>query len=131
MTGSAMCEQVVAGHDSSQADAVFSLDVDTVQAAMTGLFKNRSGKAAVVALDPEKIEHDLARLVLSLMEFLRRLLELQAIRRMEAGTLNEHEEEQIGLTLMRAHTRLLELAGEFGLEEKDLGLDLGPLGRLM
>jgi hypothetical protein len=62
---------------------------------------------------------------------LRRLLELQAIRRMEAGSLTPEQEEALGTTLMRARERVLELARQFELNEADLRLDLGPLGRLM
>lgn len=83
-----------------------------------------------LALAPETVERDLARLVLGILEFIRRLMELQAIRRLEAGSLTPEEEERVGETLMRAHARLRELAGAFGLAEGDLSLDLGPLGRL-
>lgn len=87
------------------------------------------GAAARVAIDPETVEQDLARLVLGLMAFLRQLMELQAIRRMEAGTLSEEEEERVGTTLMRAETALYDLADKFGLAPEDLSLDLGPLGK--
>lgn len=80
-------------------------------------------------IDPDRVEQDLARLVLGLMEFLRQLMELQAVRRMEAGSLTEDEEERLGLTLMRAEEALHRLADEFGLTPEDLSLDLGPLGR--
>jgi hypothetical protein len=81
-------------------------------------------------LDPDTVEQDLARLVLGLMEFLRQLMELQALRRYEAGTLTEAQEEALGLTLMRAAGALRDLADRFGLSEADLHLDLGPLGTL-
>lgn len=80
-------------------------------------------------LKPETVEQDLARLVLGLMEFLRQLMELQAIRQMERGELAPEQEEQLGLTLMRAEAALHDLAGRFGLRPEDLALDLGPLGR--
>lgn len=80
-------------------------------------------------IDPERVEQDMARLVLGLMEFLRKLMELQAIRRMEAGSLTPDEEERLGLTLMRAEEALHRLAAQFGLQPEDLSLDLGPLGR--
>lgn len=82
-----------------------------------------------MSIDPDRVEQDLARLVLGLMEFLRQLMELQAVRRMEAGSLTEDEEERLGLTLMRAEEALHRLADEFGLTPEDLSLDLGPLGR--
>jgi len=80
-------------------------------------------------LQPETVEQDLARLVLGLMEFLRQLMELQAIRRMEAGSLTAEEEERLGLTLMRAEAAIRDQAAAFGLAPEELSLDLGPLGR--
>ncbi|MCW2319053.1 hypothetical protein M2322_004622 [Rhodoblastus acidophilus] len=85
---------------------------------------------AALNLDPDQVERDLSRLVLGLVEFLRQLMEAQAIRRMEAGRLTPEEEEALGLTLMRAHEKILDLAEKFGLKPEDLRLDLGPLGRL-
>lgn len=82
-----------------------------------------------IKLDPETIEQDLARLVLGLMAFLRELMELQAIRRMEAGSLTPDQEEQVGRTLMRAEAALHDIAARFGLAPEDLSLDLGPLGK--
>lgn len=83
-----------------------------------------------IAIDPDTVERDLARLVLGVLEFVRQLMELQAIRRMEAGTLSDAQEERLGDALCRARGRLVELAAAFGLSEADLALDLGPLGRL-
>jgi hypothetical protein len=82
-------------------------------------------------IDPEKAGQDLARIVLALVEFVRRLLELQAIRRMEAGRLTEAEEEQVGASLMHSAEAIRLVAAQFGLQERDLNLDLGPLGRLI
>ena len=80
--------------------------------------------------NPENIEQGLARLVLSLIELLRRLLERQAIRRMEGGTLAEEKIEEMGLALMKLEQKIRELAQQFGLRPEDLNLDLGPLGQL-
>ena len=80
---------------------------------------------------PDDIEAGLARLVLTLVEFLRQVLEHQAVRRMEGGSLSEEETEQIGLALMRLQERLEEIKAVFGLEGEDLNIDLGPLGRLL
>ena len=80
--------------------------------------------------NPEDVQRSVAQLVLALVEFLRRLLERQAIRRMEADTLSSEEVERIGLALMRLEETVHGLAREFGLEPEDLNLDLGPLGRL-
>jgi len=71
-----------------------------------------------------------AQLVLALVEFLRKLLERQAIRRMEGGTLTAAEVESVGLALMRLEEAVQDLARRFGLEPEDLNVDLGPLGRL-
>lgn len=82
-----------------------------------------------IQIDPDRVEQDLAKLVLGLMEFLRKLMELQALRRMEAGRLSEEEEERLGLTLMRSEAAIRDMAAKFGLSEEELSLDLGPLGR--
>ena len=81
--------------------------------------------------DPEEVQRSVARLVLALVEFLRKLMEKQAIRRMEAGTLTEEETENVGLALMKLEETLHEIAGRFGLTPEELNLDLGPLGRLI
>ena len=81
--------------------------------------------------DPKDVQKSVARLVLALIEFLRKLLEKQAIRRMESGTLTAEETEAIGLALMRLEETVHELARRFGLKPEDLNLDLGPLGRLI
>lgn len=91
----------------------------------------RGGLPERLELDPETVERDLVRLVLALVEFLRQLMEAQAVRRMEAGSLSEEQEEKLGTTLMRAREKVVEVAAEFGLTEADLRLDLGPLGRLV
>ena len=80
--------------------------------------------------NPEDVQKSVAQLVLALVEFLRKLLERQAIRRMEAETLSPEEVERVGLALMRLEETVASLAREFGLEPEDLNLDLGPLGRL-
>jgi hypothetical protein len=81
--------------------------------------------------DPEDVQRAVVKLVLTLAEFLRRLLEKQAIRRMEGGTLTPEEVEAVGLALMRLQETLEDLGRQFGLTPEDLGLDLGPLGRLI
>lgn len=81
--------------------------------------------------DPEDVQRSVVRLVLALVEFIRRLLERQAIRRMEAGTLTAAEIEAIGEGLMRLEETVHDLARRFGIDPEDLNLDLGPLGPLM
>ena len=80
--------------------------------------------------DPEKVEQGLARLVLTVIELLRRVLEHQAVRRMDGGSLSEEEIEKLGLALLKLNDRLAELKATFGLTDDDLSIDLGPLGRL-
>ena len=84
-----------------------------------------------VNADPEKVEQGLARLVLTLVELLRQLMERQALRRMEGGTLTDEQLDQLGETFMKLNQRMDELKAEFGLEDRDLNLDLGPLGNLL
>jgi len=80
--------------------------------------------------DPEEVQRSVARLVLTLIEFLRQLFEKQAIRRMEQGTLTTDETEKLGVALMRLEETVRDLAGRFNLTPEELNLDLGPLGRL-
>jgi hypothetical protein len=91
------------------------------------------GEGAIERIDcsPENIEQGLARLVLSLVELLRRLLERQAIRRMEGGSLAEAKIEEMGQALMKLEAKVNELAAAFGLKPEDLNLELGPLGNLL
>ena len=91
------------------------------------------GEGAIDRIDcsPENIEQGLARLVLSLIELLRRLLERQAIRRMEGGSLGDTKVEEMGQALMRLEAKVNELAAAFGLKPEDLNLELGPLGNLL
>jgi hypothetical protein len=80
---------------------------------------------------PDDIEAGLAKLVLTLLEFLRQVLEHQAVRRMEGGDLSDEQIENLGLALMRLQERLGEIKTAFGLEGEKLNIDLGPLGRLL
>jgi hypothetical protein len=80
--------------------------------------------------DPERVEQGLARLVLTVIELLREVLEHQAVRRMDGGTLTDAEIERLGLALSKLNTRMDELKRIFGLTDEDLNIDLGPLGRL-
>jgi hypothetical protein len=81
--------------------------------------------------DPEKLDVGLARLVMTLVEFLRRVLEHQAVRRLDAGTLSAEEEERLGLAFLRLRDRVMEINESLGLKEEDLNVDLGPLGQLL
>jgi hypothetical protein len=84
-----------------------------------------------IKLDPEKMKKSLGQLVLTIVELIRRLLEQQALRRMEAGSLTEQETEQLGLTLLKLSEQMDWLKNEFGLADEELNLDLGPLGKLL
>ncbi len=81
--------------------------------------------------DPEDVRRSVAKLVLTLVEFIRQLLERQAIRRMDAGTLTADQTEAVGLALMRLEETVRDIGTQFGLAPEDLNLDLGPAGRLM
>jgi len=84
-----------------------------------------------VEADPENVERGLAQLVLTVVELLRQLMERQALRRVEAGGLDDETVERLGQTLMALEARMGELKETFGLTDDDLNLDLGPLGRLL
>jgi hypothetical protein len=81
--------------------------------------------------DPDDVQRSVAQLVLTLVEFIRKLLERQAIRRMEAGTLTDQQTEEIGRALMKLEETVVEIAAKFGILPEDLNLDLGPVGKLM
>jgi hypothetical protein len=80
--------------------------------------------------DPEHVEQGLARLVLTVIELLRKVLEHQAIRRMDGGSLTDEQVERLGLSLLKLSERMDELKETFGLTDDDLNIDLGPLGRI-
>jgi Gas vesicle protein K len=84
-----------------------------------------------INIDAQSVEQGLAKLVLTLIEFIRRLLEKQAVRRMEGGDLSPEQIEELGLALMKLEAKLQELKSQFGLDDEDLNLDLGPIGRLI
>jgi hypothetical protein len=86
-----------------------------------------SVRSPVADIDTEKAGEDLVRLVLSLVEIIRQLVEKQAIRRVEAGTLTEDQIDRLGLALMRQVERMDELKAHFGFSDDDLKLNLGPL----
>jgi len=81
--------------------------------------------------EPDDVQRSVAQLVLTLVEFLRQLMERQAIRRMEQKTLTRREVEAVGQALMRLEETIRDIGARFGLSPEDLNLDLGPLGKLM
>ena len=100
---------------------------DQTAAALQLLARNLPDR---INADPEQVEQGLARLVLTVIELLRNVLEHQAIRRMDGGTLTDEEVERVGLGLLKLSQRMDELKTVFGLTDDDLNIDLGPLGRL-
>jgi uncharacterized protein YjiS (DUF1127 family) len=98
---------------------------------VTGLDEVTNAFPRRVTADPEKVEQGLAQLVLTLIELLRQLMERQALRRMDEGSLTDEQIERLGTTFMRLAERMDELKVEFGLRDEDLNLDLGPLGSLL
>jgi hypothetical protein len=81
--------------------------------------------------EPDDVQRSVAQLVLTIVEFLRKLMERQAIRRMEQKTLTKKEVEAVGAALMQLEQTVRDIGGKFGLTPEDLNLDLGPLGKLM
>ncbi len=95
------------------------------------LERTQSALARRVDTDDEKLEKGLAQLVLTLIELLRQLMERQALRRIDGGSLSEEEIERLGRTFMALSERMDELKEAFDLSDEDLNLNLGPLGDLM
>lgn len=114
---------------SAGSEAVRSLNPPS-DAAVTPLAEVAEGLPPRLNTDPEKVENGLAKLVLTLIEVLRKVLEHQAVRRMEGGHLSEAEIEKLGVALLRLNDRMKEMKDIFGLTDDDLQIDLGPLGKL-
>ncbi|MPZ74681.1 MAG: gas vesicle protein K [Nitriliruptorales bacterium] len=115
--------------DSTFADRYLwgSPQIDAVASELERLDRSLPGR---INADPEGVEKGLAQLVLTLIELLRQLMERQAVRRMESGTLTDEEIERLGLTFMKLEERMEELTTTFG-SEKEINLNLGPLGDLL
>jgi gas vesicle protein GvpK/gas vesicle protein GvpA/GvpJ/GvpM family len=112
-----------------ESQVVESLDAPK-DAAMAPLEAVAEGLPPRLNTDPDKVENGLAKLVLTLIEVLRKVLEHQAVRRMEGGHLSDEEVERLGVALLRLNDRMQDMKGTFGLTDEDLQIDLGPLGRL-
>jgi hypothetical protein len=111
---------------------VAAFDVQEIESLRAELDRlGASSSAPRWNADPEDVRRSVAKLVLTLVEFIRQILERQAIRRMEAGTLTEGETESVGLALMRLEETVRDLGTQFGLAPEDLKLDLGPIGKLI
>ncbi len=84
-----------------------------------------------INIDPADVSKGLAKLVLTVIELLRELLERQAIRRIDSGTLTREEINNLGTTFMKLAEKMEELKSQFGLKADDLNIDLGPIGKLL
>jgi hypothetical protein len=110
--------KLLAGHPDLE---LFGNELDRMDAAL----RRR------VNADRDSLEKGLAQLVMTLIELLRQLMERQALRRIEGGSLSPEEVERLGETFMLLEQRMEELKEAFELEDEDLNMDLGPLGQLM
>ena len=121
--------RVVRGRKPLELDSLPAGDIDALRAELE---RNLPPAGATRwNVEPEDVQRSVAKLVLTLMEFLRKLLERQAIRRMEQKTLTKREVEAVGVALMTLERTVREIGERFGLSPEDLNLDLGPLGKLM
>ena len=92
---------------------------------------SRGADAEKIALDPENVEKGLAQLVLTLVELVRQLLERQAVRRIDEGSLTDEQVERMGETFIKLEAKVRELKEIFALSDEELNINLGPLGDLM
>ena len=110
---------------------LFERELDLFEDSTGALDRLEAALPRRLNADPEGLEKGLAQLVLTLVELLRQLMERQALRRIEGGTLSDEEVERLGRTFLALSERMDELKRVFGLEDEDLNLNLGPLGNLM
>jgi len=115
----------------SEAIGDFARVMQTDSTSRTCLFTEGRIQQDRLNLDQSDVKNGLGKLVLTLVKLLHELLERQAIRRIDAGSLSNAEIERLGATLMKQAQEIERLRKEFGLEEIDLNLDLGPLGKLL
>lgn len=117
-------------HSPAPSARLAQLDASSTTEAVAALQALARSLPERINADPERVEQGLARLVLTLIELLRKILEHQAVRRMDGGTLADEDVERLGLALMKLNQRMDELKETFGLSDDDLKIDLGPLGQL-
>lgn len=103
-------------------------DVDSILAAASQTFADGDGR---VTLDPEAMERDLAKLVLVVVELVRRLMEHQALARMERGSLTDAQIDALSDALFRSQAKIEDLRDAFGIAPEDFNVDLGPLGKVL
>ena len=107
------------------------VETDSPELFMNELDKIQDALPKKIDANPKNVEKGLAKLVLTLVELIRKLLEKQALRRIEGGSLTDEQIEQVGETLMKLENKIKELKGIFGLKDEELNINLGPLGNLM
>ena len=115
----------------ARAGGVTISEVEELDALRHELERAAGGSPMRWNADPDDVQRSVAQLVLTLVEFVRKLLERQAIRRMESGTLTDEQTDDIGRALMKLEETIVDMAHRFGLSPEDLNLDLGPVGKLM
>ena len=107
------------------------IETDSPEVFVGEMEKLQDALPKKIEANPENAEKGLAKLVLTLIELIRKLMEKQAMRRVEAGSLTDEEIERVGETLMKLENKMKELKEIFGLKDEELNLNLGPLGDLM
>jgi len=107
------------------------IETDSQEAFIKEIEKVQDVLPKRIDANPKNVEKGLAKLVLTLVELIRKLLEKQAMRRIEGGSLSDEEIERVGETLMKLENKMQELKEIFGLKDEELNLNLGPLGDLM
>ena len=105
------------------------VETDSLEIFAKEMEKVQDALPKKIEANPENAEKGLAKLVLTLIELIRKLMEKQAMRRVEAGSLTDEEIERVGETLMKLENKMKELKEIFGLKDEELNLNLGPLGR--
>jgi hypothetical protein len=119
--------------DSPESPVPVELEIETAHAEefIEHLRRVSDSLPSRINVDAQSVEQGLAKLVLTLIELIRRLLEKQAVRRMEGGELAPEQIEELGLALMKLEEKMCELKEQFGLADEELNLDLGPIGKLI
>src|SRR5688500_4697850 len=111
--------------------ALGSIEIQEIESLREELKRIGGGGPPRWNANPDDVRRSVVKLVLTLVEFIRQLLERQAIRRVDSGTLSPDDTEAIGLALMRLEDTIRDLCAQFDLAPEDLNLDLGPVGRLL
>ena len=108
-----------------------SIDTDSLEIFAGEMEKIKDALPKKIEANSKNVEKGLAKLVLTLIELIRKLMEKQAMRRVEAGSLTDEEVERVGETLEKLEKKMKELKEIFGLKDEELNLNLGPLGDLL